>query len=315
MSKKAVLLFSMGGPDRLEDVQPYLFNLFHDECIVRAPQPIRYLLAKWISHRRAKHTQEIYKKMDGRSPLKKNTLDQARALEERLRERGEYKCFVGMSYWHPFIEEMMKDVATYGPEEIILLPLYPQYSTTTTASVLKEAKKQIRKFKIDALIKEIASFQTNEGFIKAMIENIEKVLPDALLKGTPKILFSAHGLPEQIVKSGDPYPIQCEETASSILKYMGGTWDAQLCYQSRVGPLKWIGPETVDEIIKAARAKRPIVIVPIAFVSEHSETLVEIDREYRYAAEGAGCPHFVRCQTVGVNPSFMDGLARLVYSC
>ncbi len=311
--KKAVLLMSMGGPRNLAEVRPFLFRLFSDPAIMRLPNGLRQLVAFLIAALRASKAKEIYKKMGGFSPLVPNTRAQAEALEKEAQKHGDYRCFIGMSYSEPFIRQAIQEIKKDKPDEIILLPLYPQYSTTTSASVLREAEREIKKQKLVAVVKTIKSFPYEEGFVASMAEKLRSLYEEAKNFGPPQALFSAHGLPEKIVLAGDPYPQECEKTAAALVKKTGiEGLDWTLCYQSRVGPLKWIGPETRAEVCAMAKQKRPVILVPIAFVSEHAETLVELEMDYRELAEKEGCPFFAVVPTVSTNPAFIKGLADLV---
>ncbi len=297
----------------MKEVRPFLYRLFADPAILRLPAPFRPFLAFLIAALRAPKAREIYRKMGGFSPLKEHTEKQAEALERALKERGDYRCFVGTSYARPFIGEMFDAIEDFAPDRIVLLPLYPQFSTTTTASVLREAMKEIEKRKIKAQVDCIEYFFEEPGFIEALAEKTKKAYEEAEKHGKPRLLFSAHGLPEKIVRAGDPYPAQCEKTATALIRRLEKTGlDWSLCYQSRVGPVKWIGPETAAEIQKTARERRPLVVVPIAFVSEHAETMVELGDENRKKAEREGCPCFLVVETPQTHPAFIAGLARLV---
>jgi len=315
MSKTAVVLFNLGGPDRPEAVEPFLFNLFFDPAIIRLPTPLRWFIAKLISRRRAPVAQEIYREMGGGSPLLPNTEAQAAALTAALEAKGlgPAKVFVAMRYWHPRASETARAVATYGPERVILLPLYPQYSTTTTASSLREWQREAKAKGISAPAHAVCCYPEEPGFVEAVVEGLRQALRGIDHDRPPRVLFSAHGLPKKIVDQGDPYQWQVEQSVAAVLRRLGEVnLDWQICYQSRVGPLEWIGPATDSEIEKAAREGRPIVVVPIAFVSEHSETLVELDIEYRRLAEAHGAPAYVRVPTVAADTLFIEGLAGLV---
>ncbi len=310
--KTAVILFNLGGPDNPAAVRSFLFNLFNDPAIIRLPQPLRYFVAKLISSKRNKIAQDIYAKIGGGSPILENTQAQAEALERAL--GGSTKCFVVMRYWHPFAKETAQEVKNFAPDRIFLLPLYPQFSTITTASSLKDWWKAIRKVGIARPTKSICCYPTEAGFIRALAELIPQDhagRPGA--HGKPRLLFSAHGLPEKIVRAGDPYQWQCERTAETLVRELAiDGLDWALCYQSRVGPLKWIGPSTEEEVRRAGRDRVPVVIAPIAFVSEHSETLVEIEMDYRRMALQAGVPFFAYTGAVNTAPEFINGLAGLV---
>lgn len=313
MKKTAIVLFNLGGPDSPKAVRPFLFNLFNDPAIIRLPSPLRQFVAWMISTRRDKVAQEIYGKIGGRSPIFENTEAQAHALEKQLSDLGEVKTFTAMRYWHPFAEETMVRVKKFEPDQIVLLPLYPQFSTTTTDSSLKEWRTLAQRMRLTVPTKTICCYPDEAGFITALAAATRAAYDEAAKQGTPRVLFSAHGLPEKIVKAGDPYQVQCEQTVAALQKELAlPDLDSVLCYQSRVGPLKWIGPATDQEIIRAGQDKRPLVVVPVAFVSEHSETLVEIDMEYRHMAAESGVPAYFYVPTVGVNAGFIAGLAGLV---
>ncbi|SMH55721.1 ferrochelatase [Azospirillum agricola] len=314
----AVVLFNLGGPDAPEAIRPFLFNLFADPAIIRLPNPFRFLVASLISGRRAKPATAIYAHLGGRSPLLENTEAQAAALEARLgSEPGlggtESRVFVAMRYWHPMSAETAAKVKAYDPDLVVLLPLYPQFSTTTTASSAKAWREAADTVGLTAPTRLVCCYPTQAGFIDAAADRIRPLYEAARAFGTPRVLFSAHGLPKKVVTGGDPYQWQCERTAESIAAALGvDHLDWVSCYQSRVGPMEWIGPSTDEEIRRAGRDGVPILVVPMAFVSEHSETLVEIEIEYRHLAKEAGVPHFTRVPTVGVHPAFIEGLARLV---
>jgi len=311
----AVVLFNLGGPDRPEAVRPFLFNLFNDPSILRVPNPLRLMLATLISRRRARDAAEIYDKLGGKSPLLENTRAQAEALAEALREPGDrdVRVVVAMRYWHPMSEEAALEVLDFDPDEIVLLPLYPQFSTTTTASSLRVWRQAARLVGVDRPTRMVCCYPTEPGFIEAKTALVRAAYDEAAVHGRPRVLLSAHGLPERIVKTGDPYQWQCERTAAAIVERLGvPDLDWVSCYQSRVGPLKWIGPSTDEEIERAGRDGVPTVVCPIAFVSEHSETLVEIELEYRELAAARGVPYFARVPAVGAHPAFIAGLAGLV---
>lgn len=309
----ALVLFNLGGPDRVESVRPFLYNLFSDPAIIRLPNPFRRMVARFISNRRAPVAREIYEHLGGKSPLLDNTLAQARALEGALWDEGEVRCFVAMRYWHPMSEAAAADVLAWNPDEIVLLPLYPQWSTTTTASSLRVWNEAAAALGLRKPTTTICCYPVETGFIQANVKLIRWAIAEAAAHGRPRVLFSAHGLPESVVKAGDPYEWQCRRTNEAIVAALdvpGLDWVG--CFQSRVGPLKWIGPSTDDEIKRAGRDRAPVVVVPMSFVSEHSETLVEIGVEYRELALHAGVPHFVSVPTVGVEPDFIRGLADVV---
>jgi len=310
--KKAVILFNLGGPDSLESVEPFLFNLFNDPAIISISSFLRYPLAKFISKRRAPIAKNIYKEIGNKSPILELTQDQAKSLENSLSEKGDYKCFVVMRCWHPRAADVIKEVKNYNPDEIILLPLYPQYSASTSGSSIDEWNDLCRKENYNIKTKIICCYPTENYFIESHIFLIKKILEKVKNKNF-KLIFSAHGLPENKIKKGDPYQWQVEETVKRIMsKIRSENLDYILSYQSRVGPLKWIGPSTDEVIIKYSKEKKGIVIVPVAFVSEHSETLVELDIEYKKLAEKNGCSFYKRVPALGIEENFIKGLAQLV---
>jgi ferrochelatase len=309
--KIAVVLFNLGGPDSPQAVQPFLFNLFNDPAIIRLPNPFRWLLAKLISSRRAPVAREIYAKMGGRSPILPQTEEQARALEAVLGDG--YRVFIAMRYWHPLADETARAVKDWGAEQVVLLPLYPQFSTTTTASSFSDWHRAARAIGLTVPTAAIGCYSDEAGFVAAHTALLRDHLPEAEDKGPVRILFSAHGLPKKIVADGDPYQMQVETSVAAILQQLGRPdLESQICYQSRVGPLEWIGPATDAEIARAATEMRSIVVVPVAFVSEHSETLVELDIEYAELAHHNGAAGYLRVPAVGLHTAFVGGLARLI---
>ena len=300
--KKAVILFNLGGPDNLENVKPFLFNLFNDKSIIAVPQPMRYLLAKLISSKRNEKAQGIYQQIGGRSPIVELTNEQAVALQNQLGEG--YKVFVCMRYWHPMAKEVAKQVAEYAPDEIILLPLYPQYSTTTTSSSFKD----FISYYGQANFKEVCCYPDDGLFIDAHYDLIK---PYYEKHPAARVLFSAHGLPKKVIDAGDPYQWQVEKTANAVAAKLG-VKDYVVCYQSKVGPLEWLTPNTEDEIIRAGKEGKDVILTPIAFVSEHSETLVELDIQFKEVATEAGVKNYARVPALGTHPLFIKSLAGLV---
>ena len=310
--KRAVILFNLGGPDKLENVEPFLFNLFNDGAIISIPSIFRYPLAKFISKRRAPIAKNIYKEIGNKSPILELTQEQAKSLENTLSTKGDYKCFVVMRCWHPRASDVIKKVQEYKPNEVILLPLYPQYSASTSGSSINEWKEICKKENYQVKTKTICCYPTENNFVESHAKLIKKTIKN-LKNNSFKLLFSAHGLPENKIKNGDPYQWQIEQTVEQIMsKLTNENLDYTICYQSRVGPLKWIGPSTDEIIIKYSKEKKGIVIVPVAFVSEHSETLVELDIEYKKLAEKNGCSFYKRVPALGVEENFINGLAELV---
>jgi len=311
--KKAIILFNLGGPDKLENVEPFLFNLFNDPAILNLPTFLRYPLAKLISNRRAPVAKKIYAELGGSSPILKLTKEQSNALEIKLnqtQEEDEYRCFIIMRCWNPRAKDVIKDVQLYGPNEVVLMPLYPQYSAATSGSSIKEWKDVCRKNNYHVKTSTICCYPTDQNFITAHTKEIIKKIKD--LKNF-KLIFSAHGLPEKNIKKGDPYQWQVEQSVKKIVENLNDkNLDWILSYQSRVGPLKWIGPSTETIIIENSKIGKHIVLVPIAFVSEHSETLVELDIEYKEIADANGCKNYTRVPALGINEDFIKAMSELI---
>ncbi len=317
MSKLAVVLFNLGGPDRPEAVKPFLFNLFNDPAIIGLPNPFRWLLAKLIAARRAPVARGIYAQIGGGSPLLELTRAQAAALEARLADDGAVRVFIAMRYWHPMSDRTAAEVAAWAPDEIVLLPLYPQFSTTTVASSVKDWTLAARRLGLAAPTRTVCCYPTEAGWVRAQADLLSEALAGLREGGqTARVLFSAHGLPKKVIDAGDPYQWQVERTAEAVVEALPAaireTLDWQVCYQSRVGPLEWIEPSTEDEIARGGADGVPLIVVPIAFVSEHSETLVELDIEYAELAEAKGVPAYVRVPAVGTTEPFITGLAETV---
>ena len=311
--KKAIILFNLGGPDKLENVEPFLFNLFYDPAILNIPSFIRYPLAKFIAKRRAPIAKNIYKELGGSSPILKLTKEQASALELSLNKNdnlSKYKCFVVMRCWHPRAENVVKEVINYNPDEVILMPLYPQYSAATSGSSIKEWKDICLKNNFKKKTNTICCYPTDKNFIQAHKDEIIKIIENLV---NFKLIFSAHGLPEKNIKKGDPYQWQVEQSVNQIVKSLNiKDLDWILSYQSRVGPLKWIGPSTEDIIVENSKLGKHIVLVPIAFVSEHSETLVELDIEYKELADKNGCKNYSRVPALGINKNYIKSMTDLI---
>jgi len=316
--KLAVVLFQLGGPDSPAAVKPFLLNLFSDPAILRVPGFIRPLLARLIASRRLKPAMENYAILGGKSPLLELTEQQARALEAALSDAAtEARCVIAMRYWHPFTEEAVIALKAFGPDEIVALPLYPQFSTTTTGSSIGAWEEALRNAGLAVPVRTLCCFHSDGAYAAAQAALVARALDDAQTRVEPgvtvRLLFSAHGLPESIVTDGDPYQWQVEQTVKAVLRAMGrGPLAHTVCYQSRVTPQKWIGPSTTDAIEEAAAAGEAVLVVPIAFVSEHSETLVELDVEYREEAEEMGIKGYFRAPAPNSDPAFIAALADLV---
>jgi ferrochelatase len=312
----AVVLFNLGGPDRLEAVRPFLFNLFADGAIIRLPAPARLALAALISTTRAKSAKVNYARMGGRSPLLPETEAQAEALQAELDVRlpgAEAKVFIAMRYWTPMSAQTAAEVSAFAPDDVVLLPLYPQFSTTTTQSSFDAWTKA---YKGPGRVRAVCCYPNQDGVVKAHAEKIAAVWREAGSPWPIRLLFSAHGLPQKVVADGDPYQAQIEATAVAVVERLradlGRDPDWRVCYQSRVGPMKWLGPYTPQAIEDACAEGLPLLVIPIAFVSEHVETLCELDHDYAIVAEQAGCRLYLRAPALGVQPSFIGGLADVV---
>lgn len=324
MAKKvAVVLFNLGGPDSKEAIKPFLFNFFTDKNIIRLPYPFRWGLAKLIAARRSKREAgESYGELGDRSPLLENSRAQAHSLEKYLNaEAGgkDYRCFITMRYWHPMAPQVTKEVKDWGADEIILLPLYPQFSTTTTRSSLQVWNNACRKNGLDCPTRLVCCYPTDADFVGTSARKVREIYDEAAAKSRrkkgkkPRILLSAHGLPISVIKDGDPYQFQCEETARAIMEATGlKDADWLVSYQSRVGPQKWVGPATEEEIERAGEENVPLIIYPHAFTQEHVETLVELGIEYKEVADEAGVPDYYVVPTVGTDAQFIRGLAAMV---
>jgi protoporphyrin/coproporphyrin ferrochelatase len=311
MTKIAVVIYNLGGPDSPEAVQPFLKNLFSDPMILRVPAPVRWFLARFISWRRAPVAQKIYAHIGGRSPILPETEKQRDAVQVALGD--DYRVFISMRYWHPFADETARDVAAWAPERVILLPLYPQFSTTTTESFTQAWYPAAAQAGLSVPTAEICCWPEADGFIDAVTRATDAAISKLPDDAPYRILFSAHGLPKKIVDGGDPYASHVERTSAAVLARLENPGaDHIVCYQSRVGPMEWLQPYTEDEIKKAGAKGVALVVVPVAFVSEHSETLVELDIEYAELAAEAGVPHYVRVPTVNADTAFIASLAGIV---
>jgi protoporphyrin/coproporphyrin ferrochelatase len=316
--KIGVVLLNLGGPDSLQAVEPFLYNLFCDPDIIDFPGAFLFRkgLAKLISSRRAPRVEKQYEQIGGKSPLKDHTLKQAELLEQKLKIMPA-KVYVAMRYWNPSTDDALDAVERDGITKVILLPLYPHYSKATTVSSVKEwedcCSKRHPPLKLETTL--IESYYDHPTYIDAFVERIGEALEriPAERRSDTHILFSAHGTPMKLVREGDPYSEHIKKTIDAILRRGAITHEHSLCYQSKVGPLKWLTPSTPDTIkALAAQGVKNMLIVPVAFASDHLETLFEVGIEFRHLAKEAGVEHFE--VTVGLNdsPKFIDALAELV---
>ena len=310
----AVILFNLGGPDGLSAVRPFLFNLFKDPAIITLPFGIRHALAWLIARGRAPVAREIYEKIGGSSPLLPGTQAQAAALKDALAPYADdVKVGISMRYWHPFSDQTAQELAAWKPDKVVLLPLYPQYSGTTSGSSIQDWHRAAKKVGLTAPTYIIRSYPRLPGWVAAQVDLLREKLAAAGESAPVRVLFSAHGLPKKFIEAGDPYQAEIELGAKAIVATLGlPDLDWRICYQSRVGRLEWIGPSTDDEIERAGVDKKGLVVLPIAFVSEHSETLVELDIDYAHLARAKGVPFYLRVPTVDTHPAFIQALAELV---
>jgi ferrochelatase len=308
-----IVLFQLGGPDTLDAIQPFLFNLFCDPDIIDFPfaRIGRRPLAKLISSTRAKKVEHHYSVIGGGSPIRRFTETQARALESDLESRGvNARCFVAMRYWHPFTAEAVSQLQGANCDEVVLLPLYPHYSSTTVGSSLNEWN---RHYRGKAPVRLVGSFYHDEMYLDALIEKIEEALNRFPLGRSPEIVFSAHSLPQSIIDKGDPYQRQIQQTVELLMRRGGWSNRHRLCYQSKVGASKWLQPSlhrTLRDL--ASERVRDICIVPVSFVSDHVETLGEIDHEAREEAAELGFRQFEMTGGLNDSPRFISALAGLV---
>ncbi len=318
MGRFGVLLLNLGGPDKIEDVRPFLFNLFSDPEIIRLPAKwMQKPLAWLISTLRAKKSQDNYLEIGGGSPLRKITEQQSKALEEKLKtENSEVKVYIGMRYWYPFTEEAIAEIKQDNLQKLVILPLYPQFSISTSGSsfrVLEEMWAQDPQLKkLEYTI--IPSWYNHQGYLQAMANLIATELDKHPQSEQVHIFFSAHGVPQSYVdEAGDPYQQEIEECTKLIMETLNRSNDYTLAYQSRVGPVEWLQPYTEDALKElGTKGIKDILVVPISFVSEHIETLQEIDIEYREIAESAGIHNFMRVPALNTHPLFIESLADLV---
>jgi ferrochelatase len=313
----AIVLYNLGGPDRPEVIRPFLHNLFSDRAIIGLPQPLRALMAGLIAWRRAPAARAIYDKIGGQSPILKQTEAQARALrktlEGALAPSVAWSVFVAMRYWQPDIPSVVSAVKAFGPDKVLLLPLYPQFSTTTTGSFVSAWRREAARQGLEVATAALCCYPMADGLIAAHVALIRASLASAGELGRLRVLFSAHGLPERIVARGDPYAWQVERTAERIISGLALTGlEWRVCFQSRVGPLKWLEPSTEHEILRAAQDGKGVLVVPIAFVSEHAETLVELDMEYAAVAARLGVRPYLRVPALGSHGLFIDALRDMV---
>jgi ferrochelatase len=316
--KTAVVLFQLGGPDSLEAIEPFLYNLFMDPDIIDFPGAFfaRKPLAKFISSRRSMKVAENYKQIGGKSPILDLTQRQASALESVLRLQNiNARVFIAMRYWHPMIDEVVQKIKADGFEQVILLPLYPQFSQATTLSSMNEWKHQTKKHGCVTPIKLVCCYPTQPLFVEALMENINSAVGrfHKIASTDIDLIFSAHGVPLSYIKRGDPYQLQIEETVRCIVER--GKWNSPstLCYQSKVGPMKWLKPSLMEKVEHlAGKDRKHLLVIPVAFVTDHIETLHEINIDVRRHAMAHGVQQFELMPALNDHPKFIQCLAELV---
>ncbi|WP_341756896.1 MULTISPECIES: ferrochelatase [unclassified Candidatus Tisiphia] len=312
----AIVLFNLGGPDSLSSVKRFLFNLFYDRAIINLPNPLRFIISKIISIARNKKSQKIYSLIGDKSPILQETESQRFAITEKLKStiNDNFKIFIAMRHFYPNSKEAIKRINEYNPSEIILLPLYPHFSSTTTGSSIKDFLSSFQNTYSNSNIpiKTICCYPIDDQFINAHLSLIKESLEKLKNKNIFRILFSAHGLPTKIIKAGDPYQWQVERTVEKLVSNLNiDNLDYKVTYQSRVGPVEWLKPNTEGEIEVAGKENKSLIVVPIAFVSEHVETLVELDIEYRKIADKYKI-EYIRTPALGINKLFINSLTKMI---
>ncbi len=313
-----VVLFQLGGPDSLDAVEPFLYNLFSDPDIIDFPfaRLARPTLARLIASSRAKKVAEHYASIGGKSPIRELTELQARALETELRKTSDARVVVAMRYWHPLTEEAVRELQARPCRELVLLPLYPQYSKTTTGSSLNEWQRRFRPADSSPIpVRVVRHFYSHPLYLDALVERINQGLERYSVEAAPNVhlVFSAHGVPVSVIEAGDPYQAHVEATVNMVMER--GHWPNPhvVCYQSRVGPGRWLRPSLSHTVQRlAAEGARQILVIPISFVSDHVETLSEIDIEARKLAERLGIRQFEVMPALNDSPKFIQALADLV---
>jgi ferrochelatase len=313
LGKLGVVLFQLGGPDSPKAIEPFLYNLFSDPDIIDFPfaRIARQPLARLIASRRAKHVEHHYADIGGKSPILEFTRRQAAALEAELRRDFDARVVIAMRYWHPFTQEAIDELSRFGPDQIVLLPLYPQFSKTTTQSSINEWRRRFHANGDGPAVHLIEEFHQDAGYLGALARAIDDCL-DGDAKDTD-IVFSAHSVPVAVIEAGDPYQRQIERTVELV--WERGGWPARrhLCYQSKVGASKWLRPSMHETIRRLAEAgSKRVLVVPISFVSDHVETLHEIDIEHREQAHSLGIREYRMMPGLNDSPDFIAALAQLV---
>jgi ferrochelatase len=313
--KLGVVLFQLGGPDSLEAIEPFLFNLFSDPEIIDFPlaKLARRPLARLIASRRSKHVAHHYETIGGKSPILEHTQQQAKALEAELQKYQETRVTIAMRYWHPFTAGAAQEMRRFNPEDIVLLPLYPQYSKVTTGSAIKEWNRLFHPQTNGQCVHRVEHFFQAPGYLDAVAAAVSRELVKFDEPSNVDVVFSAHSVPVDVIERGDPYQRQIERTVELV--WRKGGWPARkhLCYQSKVGPSKWLRPMMRETLEALARmGSQHVLMVPISFVSDHVETLFEIDIEHREIAERSGIKEFRMMPGLNDSPEFIAALAKIV---
>jgi ferrochelatase len=305
-----VVLLNLGGPEKLEDVEPFLCNLFSDRQIIRlGPAFLQKIIARFIARRRAPKSRESYQKIGGGSPLTRITSAQGAALEKELAGYGPYRVYLAMRYWHPLVIETLDELLHAGIKKIIALPLYPHYSVATSGSSLDDLRKATEAFGADIQLAEITGWPTQPQYIDCLAANIKAGRQRFAADEEVRVVYSAHSLPKKFIDEGDPYVDHLLATIGALEAKTG--LKGKLCYQSRSGPVEWLSPSTPEMLKKLADAgTRQILMVPISFVSDHVETLYEIDILYRQMAADLGI-RLERTESLNVQPEFIQALKTL----
>ena len=319
-AKRAVLFLQLGGPENLDEVPGFLYRLFSDPDVIRVkPAILRKAIAGAIALARKRSSRRLYRAIGGGSPIRRLTEVQAAGVEKRLRDRGQDVIVrVGMNCSRPFVEDVVRELAQSGVRRFLSVPLYPQYSLTTTKGALERARQAVERYAPDADLEELCSWPAHPGFAEAHAELIREGIA-SFQDPRPEevhVLFSAHSIPRKLVTNeGDPYPNEVEESIRAILARLPGPPPWTLAYQSKLGPVEWLGPATLDEIRRLGRdGRRQVLAVPIAFVTDHVETLYEIDQLFGEAARDAGIAHFRRTPGLNDRPTFLKALEDIVMS-
>lgn len=311
MEKTAILLLQMGGPDSLEAVEPFLLNLFSDRDIIKiGPAFLQPFIARKIVKRRVPKSAENYRQIGGKSPLLELTVQQGEELEKLLGEN--FRCFPVMRYWHPFADEALAEIASQGFRNIVALSLYPHYSKATSGSSFNDLERSLKKYAVPFKLSSVRHFYNHPLYIKALAEKIEAGLATFADRSKVQLFFSAHSLPQSFIKEGDPYLDHITATVKLVMEEFQDV-SHHLAFQSRAGPVKWLEPSTEDKLKElAANGHKDLLIVPLSFVSDHIETLHEIDIEYAEEAHKLGITNFNRMESLNSSPAFIELLAELV---